>query len=445
MWLSKMFSGDQRTVIAKKNIAGSFIIKGWSCIIQFLLVPIILKCLNQYEYGIWLTLNSMLIWIDYFDIGLGNGLRNRLTEALASDDFSRAKKLTSTTFCMLALIIIPLITLLIILIHITDCYSLFNVSPTITPNLRSILYISVILVGGTFIFKFIGNIYLGLQLPAINNLLVTAGRTLSLVGIAILAIIKDHSLLHVVFIYTLSPLLVYLVAYPITFKKYTFLRPNMDYFDKRELSGLFSLGIKFFLVQIGGAILFASSNLLISNILSPSEVTPYQICYYYFNIPLIIFTIISTPLWSATTDAYCKGEWEWIKRTEKKMHFILILIGLLIGTMIIVSPIIYRLWIGSSIHIDMKLSFFMGIYIGILIFSLFYSNILNGIGKIWLLTLMTLIEAGTFLPVAYFLGKEYGLIGIVTALIIVNSLCAVTNFIQFRKLVNMTAIGIWNK
>ena len=75
--------GSQRTRLVKKNILVSMLIKGWGSIVQFLLVPVTLGCLNQYEYGIWLTINSILVWIDSFDIGLGNGLRNNLAESLA--------------------------------------------------------------------------------------------------------------------------------------------------------------------------------------------------------------------------------------------------------------------------------------------------------------------------------------------------------------------------
>lgn len=445
MLISRIFSGDTRTALIKKNVAGSFLIKGWSCLIQFLLVPIILKCLNQYEYGVWLTINSILVWIDYFDIGLGNGLRNKLAEALALGDKKRAQKLTSTTFLMLIIITVPLVALFMLVITVTDCYSFFNVSSVLIPNLKGVLYVSVALVGGTFIFKFISNIYLGLQLPAISNFLLAAGRTLSLIGIAALALVNDHSLLHVAFIYTLTPLVIYLISYPITFHYYPHLRPALQLYDHAELHELFSLGVKFFLVQIGGAILFATSNLLISHLVSPSEVTPYQLSYYYFNIPLIIFTIISTPLWTATTDAHTKGEWKWIKDMEHKMHLILAFMLLMIIVMIFISPIVYQLWIDNKVIIDIRLSIFMGIYVSVLIFSLCYSNILNGIGKIWLLTLLTLIEAIAFLPLAYLLGHKFGVLGIIEALIIVNLLCATSNYIQFKKLAKGTAKGVWDR
>ena len=66
--------------------------------IYLLLVPITLGYLNPYEYGVWLTLNSILVWFNSFDIGLGNGLRNKLTIALAENDLKKRSMLCQHDF-----------------------------------------------------------------------------------------------------------------------------------------------------------------------------------------------------------------------------------------------------------------------------------------------------------------------------------------------------------
>ena len=167
--------------------------------------------------------------------------------------------------------------------------------------------------------------------------------------------------------------------------------------------------------------------------------------YYFFSIPLILFSIIISPLWSATTDAYTKGEWEWIRKAEKKMRKVLLYMFILLVIMVAISPFIYRVWIGNNINISTSISIGMAFYIALILFSLCYSNFLNGIGKIWLLTIITIIEAVVFIPLAYFFGKSFGLLGIIVALIAVNSMCAITNFIQFKKIYRRNATGIWNK
>ena len=206
--------GSQRTRLVKKNILVSMLIKGWGSIVQFLLVPVTLGCLNQYEYGIWLTINSILVWIDSFDIGLGNGLRNNLAESLAKGDKNRGQQQVSTTFFMLIGLVIPVLAIVFMLIASLNTYNLLNVSPQIVPNLNGILMVSFGIVGATFVFKFIGNIYLAMQLPAINNLLVVSGQTLSFFGILLFSTIGHPSLFDIALIYTLSTTCIrYLLPY----------------------------------------------------------------------------------------------------------------------------------------------------------------------------------------------------------------------------------------
>ena len=78
-------------------------------------------------------------------------------------------------------------------------------------------------------------------------------------------------------------------------------------------------------------------------------------------------------------------------------------------------------------------------------FSLLYAHILYGIGCILLQSLVTVAEAIVFVPLAIGGLKEMGLEGIVVALIIVNLICAVTNYLQVAKLLKGRAKGIWAK
>lgn len=442
---SKMKSSKDRTYLLKKNILGSIAIKVCTGIVQFLSVPVTLECLTQYEYGIWLIISSILIWIDQFDIGLGNGLKNKLAEALANNDPQKARELVSTAFIMLILLVLPIMLLCYFAIGNIDLYDILNINPKIVPDLYDIIYITFSIVCMTFIFKFIGSTYAGLQLPAISNLLTLLGQTLALVIIYIMSMLGSSTLFNVSIAYTISPLIIYIFSYPITFARYKYLKPSLYSFSKNNLKELFSLGSGFFILQIASLFIFASSNLIIAKVLSPSEVTPYQIAYRFFNLPLMLFTLIITPFWAATTDAYTKGDWKWINKMMTHMKKVIICFLLLIFVMYFISPYVYMLWVGTEININNSLSACMALYIMIIIYSSCYSNFIYGTGKIRLITIMTSVEAIIFIPLAYFLGREYGLLGILLSLISVNLLCLVTNKIQFKRISNGTAKGLWNK
>lgn len=446
MNLKNIFGGDRRSALIKKNIAGSLLIKGWSCIIQFLIVPLSLQCLTNYEYGIWLTINSILMGIDSIDVGLGNGLRNRLAEAMAVGDRDKARRQVSTTFFMLIMIMVPLMVLFAVAMQFVDCNSLMNVSPEIVPDMRGILVASVAIMGSTFIFKFIGNMYMGLQLPAINNLLVVLGQTVSLAALFVISLFGRSNLMTVAVVFTASPLFVYLVSYPVSFcGKYKFLAPSVKCFDKDSLKSLFGLGVKFFAIQISGLMLFMSSNVIISHVLNPAEVTPYQIAYRYFTILYMLFAIIASPLWSATTDAYTIGDWEWIRKAIRKMNLLLVVCLVVMCGMVAFAPAFYHFWVGDKVEVGMSLDIMMAVYAYMLVVSNSYSYILMGIGKIRMILVVTVCEMFVFVPVEYFACRYAGTTGMLASLIFSTVVCAVVNSIQLRLLSSNKATGIWNK
>src|ERR1043165_1990343 len=96
--------GHERTLKAKKNVAISFLLKGISILIGFVLIPMTINYVNPTQYGIWLTLSSIISWFSFFDIGLGNGLKNKVAQANALGDFTQARIYISTTYAILAII-----------------------------------------------------------------------------------------------------------------------------------------------------------------------------------------------------------------------------------------------------------------------------------------------------------------------------------------------------
>lgn len=446
--MERIDNGEKRTRLLRKNIILSFLMKGWAGVVQLLMVPLTIMCLGDYKNGVWLTISSFLLYTDSLDIGLGNGLRNKLAAYWAKGDMEKARQSVSSTFFTLILIMLPIAIILLVLINTIDLYALVNVKPQIIDNLREVYSISTILVCAHFVIKFIGNIYLGLQLPAVNNLLVVEGQTLALAIIFVLSRQKgmDNMLLWVAIANTLAPLVIYVIAYPITFyKKFPELRPSLKYFKKEMVGELLGLGFKFFILQIAGIIIFASSNFVISNVVSPAQVTPYQVAYRYFSLTMMIFTVIGVPFWSATTDAYERGDIDWIKKSMKRLHMILIAIFCALVIMVVVANFVYRIWVGSDIIVPMSLTIGMALYLMIVITSLCYSYFLNGFGFLRLQLITTIISAIIYIPLAIALGHRFGTTGIVIALCIMNTPGVIVNMIQYNKIVNNKASGIWKK
>jgi O-antigen/teichoic acid export membrane protein len=294
--------------------------------------------------------------------------------------------------------------------------------------------------------KFVGNVYLAMQMPSINNLLVSLGHLLSLIVIFILTKTTDGSLFNVAFAFSLSPIVVYVISYPITFNLiFKDLKPTLKGFSVKYLKGLFNVGISFFFLQISGVVLFAMSNIIISKLFGPEQVTPYNISYRYFTLINMLLAILVQPLWTAVTDAKAKGDTEWIKVSLKKTEQILFMLGIVLLLMLAVSKFIYAIWIGSDVEIPFELSTVNALYVFIIITSTAYSYFLNGMGILRIQVINTIIVAMLFVPICYIVSSWLGIIGVPISMCIMNSSGALLNRIQVKKILKGNAHGIWAK
>ncbi len=439
--------GNSRTTLIKKNVLASFFIKAWSALVQLALVPLTLSCLGVYENGVWLTISSVLLWIDNLDIGLGNGLRNKLAVCMAQNDTEKAREMVSSTLAMLVGIIVPVVCLLIAAELLGDTYSVFNVDRLRIDNLTTVIIVSTILVGTTFVFKFLGNFYMGLQLPAVNNLMGSLGSTLILLGTLVVYLNGSHSMLLIALVNTGGPLIVYLICYPITFMgKYKSLRPSLRFVKFSAAKELFSLGVKFFLLQIPAVILFFTSNILISHLFTPEMVTPYQIAHRYFSLTMTLFTIVCVPFWTATTDAYARKDYPWINHANKILNLIMLAILAIIAVMTVLSGFVYDIWIHGKAYVPFSITLISAVYQFIILLSMRYSFVLNGIGVLRLQLILTITAAIVYIPLAVCFGRlTHDINSLLIVMCIVNLPGLIVNYIQYKKIIKGKATGIWIK
>lgn len=437
-------SANGRSGLLAVNVVASFMLKGWSALIVFLMMPLTIHCLGEYKNGVWLTISSLVLWIDQMDIGLGNGLRNKLASCMAHNDIEKARSVVSSTVAMLVMIMLPILVLLSALVWLTDVYAFLNVDPEIIPELRVSLLCAVVLVCMTFVLKFIGNVYMGMQLPAVSNLINTIGSTVALLSTWLFYIYGHATFFNVVIVNIGAPLLTYLLAYPYTFYvRYKMLRPGLKWVNMGAALELGNIGVRFFWLQVAAIVQFMSANILISNFFTPAMVTPYQIAYRYMNIVVIMFNVVSMPFWNATTDAYERGDMEWIRKASRSMNYMTLAVAAALVVMVLVSPWAYQFWIGKDCDVPFGITVMMAIYIFLLIVSMRYSCFLNGVGALRMQLYMT-VMAVVFIPLAWFVSSyTHDIVWFMAVMCFCNVPGIVVNAIQFNKILKGKANGIW--
>ena len=106
---------------------------------SFLLVPLTINYLDTENYGIWLTLSSFIAWFSFFDIGLGNGLRNKFAEAKAKGDMTLARGYVSSAYFTIGAVSLGLIVIFTFLNYFIDWTKIFNASPSLQKDLSLLM------------------------------------------------------------------------------------------------------------------------------------------------------------------------------------------------------------------------------------------------------------------------------------------------------------------
>lgn len=445
--LKKYSKGHERSQKAKRNIIAALGIKGGSILINLMLVPLTIRYLNASEYGIWLTLSSIILWFSFFDIGLGHGLRNKLAEALARNDDFLAKTYISTTYALLSIVVCIVWLAFFCINFFLDWGGILNAGEGMKEELSKVVIIVFSAFCLQFVLRLIGTIFTANQQPAKSSLFDFFSALLSLGLIFLLSRVEEEgSLITLAIITGASQVAVLLMATIFFFRgKMSLYKPSIRFIDFSYARSLMGVGTKFFLIQVSSIFVFQSTNIIITQLMGPGMVTTYNIAYRYFAIATMITGIITAPFWSAFTEAYIKGDFKWIQNIIRKLDFFFGFIVLAVIIMIPLSQYAYKIWIGNKVSVPWSVSIIMAINIICTIRWNLYVSLINGTGKIRLQLLLNVFMSLFFIPLAILLGNEYALPGIVAANVLINLIYAIFIPIQSYKILNRTATGIWDK
>ena len=438
--------GHERSVNAKKNIFNSLIIKCLSIVISLFGVPLVIHYINPTQYGVWITLSSIIAWFGFFDIGFGNGLRNKLAESMAKGDNELARIYVSTTYAILGIIIGIVLILFFIVNPFLNWSKILNTPPQMAGELSLLALIVFVFFCLQFVLQLITTILNANQQSAKASLFGFLGSLFSIIIIFILTKTTSGNLLHLGIVFGATPVIVYLASsiwfYSHEYKRYA---PSVKFVKFKYARDLMTLGLKFFLIQIAVIILYQTSNIIIAQLYGPAQVTTYNIAYKYFSVIPMGFGIIMMPFWSAYTEAWVKNDLTWIRNTIKKLIYIWIIISVVAIIMLIFSNFVYRIWVGKEILVPFSISAVIALYVVLNAWCGIYSFFLNGVGKIKLQLYSALFGAIVNIPLAIFLGKHLGVAGVVLSTCLLALTSAVWSPIQYNKIINNNAKGIWNK
>jgi O-antigen/teichoic acid export membrane protein len=392
-----------------KNVLGISIFKALGVLTNFLLVGVIYRYFSNEELnGIWLTVFSIITWLTIFDFGMGNGLRNRLTESLSSGNIELAKRYISTTYILMIIPTLCIIIFSLIFIPLINWVDLFNVNNILLTNeyLSLFVLIIVLLYSINFylsiIFAVLHATFQSYKVPMIH-FYVNICNVLFVLLTYLFTNINDLIILGTIYIG--SSIVVLLYSTINIFNSYKInICPKFNYFEKSLVRDIFGLGINFLVLQLAIIVLFNTDNLLISKYIGVSEVTGYQLTYKMLSIFTIVLSIILTPIWTLIIKLNTDGAYRQIKNAFKKVIFIYLLLCLGVFITGFFIPSIINLWVGSNVSsVSNSLISYMVVFTLLHMWTNIYQSILNGLNKLYIQVISFGAATIINIPVSIFL------------------------------------------
>lgn len=344
---------SENTRIVLKNSAAAFLIKGVGVVISVISMPAFFRYFNDKSVlGVWYTILGVVTWIDFFDIGIGNGLRNSLVCSFTNKRRERAQQQISAAYVLMGAVSILLLTAGLIAVPLLNWNTLLNIQEkTVSPT---VLMASVrnVFIGVTihFFLKLISSVIYALQRSALNHMLSLSANLLRL-AFVLLAPSKDaeFNLLMLSRAYVFLACLPYLIATIVVFTtKLRRICPKIEHFRWDAVREIAGVGGIFFLCQILYMLLMNTNDFCITYFTDPANTTEYNIYFKLFSMAGTLAQVALTPVWSSVTKAFLEKSCDWLRKLYRKCLFFMLPIT--IGQMILVcllQPIV-NLWLGSK-------------------------------------------------------------------------------------------------
>jgi O-antigen/teichoic acid export membrane protein len=417
--------------------------RGVGFLVSFLSVPLTIGYLGKERYGVWILLSSLLAWVRLADLGVGNGLRTAIANALGSGRPDLVRTLLSTAFALPCTIAALLGLVAALAWPWIDWVALFGVT---TEDARAEVGPAIAASLGFFLLAFPLSItavtYDALQEGKLQNYWGIAGNIASLV--ALVVVTRTHGgLVLLVIAISGTGLIVNVLSGVWLFGHYKpLLAPRPRAVQISSVRRLLQAGGTFFLIQIVALVIFQTDNFIVAKFTGSANVPSYSLTYTLFSYSYLPQTILFNYLWVAYADAIARHDIGWVARTLKRnLSFSLgFTLAAVVPLIFIARPFI-RLWTRDAVVPPLDLVSWMAAWSLIYAFCSPIACLLAAADHMKAQLVYSAVAAAVNIVLSIMLIKSWGVTGVIAGtvisyLIVVCGPTSIDTYVLLRRLRN---------
>jgi O-antigen/teichoic acid export membrane protein len=327
--------------------------------------PLTLNYLGSERFGLWMTVSSLVVFLSFADLGIGNGLLNAVATGHGRNDSREVRRAISSAAALLSAIAALIITLFALSYPFVPWARLVNAhgelgSAEAGPTLAIFIVCTALSIPAGIVLR----IQLGVQRGFESSAWQAGGSVLGL-ALVLVAIAAKAGLPWLVAAMAGGPLLATLVNGVVFLGvRRPDLRPAREDVSWPLARALTGSGLLFVVMQLSSALAFGSDNLIIARTLGPSAVAGYALACRLFAIVQQANHMIVGPLWPAYREAIARGDNSWALLYFKRSMFLSIAMTATLGLgLALCGPQIIRWWVGNELEIPSLLFLALAVWV----------------------------------------------------------------------------------
>lgn len=378
----------EKDLIVYKNVFAAFTIKGFALCLSLFMMPAYMRFFeDQRVLGVWYTILSVLSWILSFDLGIGNGLRNKLSVTIAQNDADGTRAYVSSAYWMVGKIVLMAGAAGMLLLPLFDWNALFNISTELVGSGTMTYAVGCTFIGILlqFFLRLISSVIYAMQKSAINDLLSLGTSVLQLLFLLVAPngdVEQNLRMFSTAYIFFANfPLLV--ATFVIFGGQLKDSCPRYRYVEKEKSRSVLSLGGVFFLCQVLYMLIANTNEFFITQYTGPEMVVEYQIYNKLFTLGSMLFGLALTPIWSVVSKAIAENDMPWLKNLYRKLKLLSWLGVFCEFLIIVVLQFVINIWLGQeAIQVNYLYAVIFAVFGASMIYQCMLSSIANGMGKV---------------------------------------------------------------
>lgn len=377
-------------------------------------LPLVVRFLGPERYGVWATVTTTAVWINLLDLGVANTLTNHISESYARGDknaaarwFTNALLLTTGAALIAALAGVAVFSRV-------NWVALFNVSSAVSRReVEATVGVAVGLVLLGIPCNLAGKLLAGYQELHRYNYAMCAGALASLAGLAIGVALRVS--MPALFVMSLGCMTyASAAALLMVIRRKAWLIPRASLVSLDCIKELLNSGSSFLLIQIAAIVVFSSDNLVVSHYLGAAEVTPYSVTWRLAACAALLQSLLFPALWPAYSEAYAKGEYQWIRRTfSLSLRTIMALNSICALAMVVLGRSAIRVWAGASAVPTQSLIWAMAAWIVLGGFMTMESCLLAALNRTRAQAVLSIVAAVANIALSILLVRRVGAVGVI--------------------------------